>query len=349
MDPQPPTREPPVWARPQQAAHVPAVADGQPRIGAAERDLAEQRLRAALRDDVLTITEYDERLTLVMAARTQPELDEILADLPVPHRPAPPAQISECARVVAVLGNTEQRGRWRPAKGLQAIAVLGGARVDLRDAVTSDGTYEVNAYAVLGTVDVVVPDDAAVEMDGFSVLGDRSNGTLDPQASGVAVRINGYAVMGEINVRTATKREKRRWRADGDVDPPAAAPEPQRRKGSSGWGARIAAIALLGLLGAGPIRAAATADATVLFGSRQYLPTSAQIAGDNDIEVASFFGSIEVVLPEGVYARYGGMQIFGSAECHAPCEGPVQVPRVEIEATSMFGSVQIRHAGEPGR
>ena len=106
------------------------------------------------------------------------------------------------------------------------------------------------------------------------------------------------------------------------------------------------AIAVIALLGAGPIRAVATSDATVVFGSRQYTPTAEQLRGEDDIEVASFFGSVEVVLPEGVYARSGGLQLFGSAECGAPCAGPAEAQRVEVEATTMFGSAEIRYPGE---
>ena len=350
MEPQPPpTRPAPPFVTPTEPAPLPVAAEPQLRIGAAERDAAEQRLRQALRDDVLTITEYDERLGAVMAARTQSDLDGLLADLPAPPRPAAPVG-PECAKVVAVLGNTQQRGRWRPAKGLRAIAVMGGANVDLRDAVSDDGVFDITAYAVMGSVDVVVPDDAAVEVDGFSILGDRENTTADPQAPGATVRVTGYAVMGEVKVRTATKRERRRY----PVADEAAEPRPARSRSTLptdsarrfGWGRRIAAVAMIGLLGAGPIRAVATSDAAVLFGSRDYHPTAAELAGDNDIEVASFFGSIEVVLPEGVQARSGGLQLFGSAECGAACDGPVDADTVEVEATVMFGSAQIIYPSE---
>ena len=348
MEPQltPPTRPVPPWA-PTQPGPLPDVRPPERRIGATERDAAEQRLRQALRDDVLTIMEYDERLGAVMASRTQTEIDALLADLPEPPQPVQGAQLSECASVVAVLGNTEQRGRWRPAKGLRAVAVMGSAKVDLRDAVSDDGVFDITAYAVMGTVEVIVPDDAAVDVSGFSVLGDRENSTADPQAPGVTVRVTGYAVMGEVKVRLASKRERRRFPVPGQ-GPPATPPTPAvpRVHAPSGWGRRIAAIAVIGLLGAGPIRAVATSDAAVLFGSREYHPTPEQLAGDDDIEVASFFGSIEVVLPEGVYARSGGLQLFGSSECDAPCAGSAEARRVEVEATTMFGSAEIRYPGE---
>lgn len=326
---------------------VPAVADVavQPRIGAAERDVAEQRLRQALRDDVLTITEYDERLGLVMAARVQSDLDHVLADLPQPpQRPSP--TLPTCDRVVAVLGNTEQRGRWRPASGLRAIAVMGSAKVDLRDAVSDDGTFDIDAYAVMGTVEVIVPDGSAVIVDGFIIMGDRQNTTSEP-AGGPAVRVRGYGLMGEVKVRPASKRERRRFPV-GDEAPAPPAPSPARPTMRRGWGRKVAAVAVIGLLGAGPIRAVATADAVALFGSREYLPTKAELAGDNDIAVASFFGSVEVVLPDDVGARYGGLQMFGSAECGLPCDMAADATQVEIEATTMFGSTQIRHVGETG-
>lgn len=226
-----------------------------------------------------------------MAARVQSDLDRVLADLPEPPQASSPA-VPTCDRVVAVLGNTEQRGRWRPAPRLRAIAVMGSAKVDLRDAVSDDGTFDVDAYAIMGTVEVIVPDGSAVTVDGFIVMDDRQNTTSEP-AGGPAVRVRGYGLMREVKVRPASKRERRRF----PVGDEAPAPPASRTLGPiahRGWGRKLAAVAVIGLLGAGPIRAVATADAVALFGSKEYLPTQTELAGDDDIEATTMFGATQI-------------------------------------------------------
>ncbi len=52
------------------------------RIGDADRAAAAQRLQSGLTEGRLTQTEYDERASLVAEARTEADLDPLLADLP---------------------------------------------------------------------------------------------------------------------------------------------------------------------------------------------------------------------------------------------------------------------------
>jgi hypothetical protein len=59
------------------------------RIADADRDRAVDRLRAAASEGRLDPEELEERVAQALAARTQGELDQLTADLPAPHVPAP--------------------------------------------------------------------------------------------------------------------------------------------------------------------------------------------------------------------------------------------------------------------
>jgi hypothetical protein len=59
------------------------------RIADADRDRAVDRLRAAASEGRLDPDELEERVAQALAARTQGELDQLTADLPAPHVPAP--------------------------------------------------------------------------------------------------------------------------------------------------------------------------------------------------------------------------------------------------------------------
>lgn len=66
---------------------------------------ADQHLRWALAEDILTIGEFDDRLGQVLHAKTREDLDRIVADLPQPTAlPRPQAPLRPCSRIVAVMG-----------------------------------------------------------------------------------------------------------------------------------------------------------------------------------------------------------------------------------------------------
>jgi len=62
------------------------------RVSDAERQIAAERLRVAMSEGRLDLTEYDSRLGRAYAAVTYADLDVLVADLPAdPPRPAAPA------------------------------------------------------------------------------------------------------------------------------------------------------------------------------------------------------------------------------------------------------------------
>lgn len=80
-------------------------------------------------------------------------------------------------------------------------------------------------------------------------------------------------------------------------------------------------------------------DATAVMGSR------AVAVGDQErVEVGAIFGSVRVTVPDGVRARVTGTGLFGSTECQLACTGTGR--EVEVNATSLFGSVDVVRPGE---
>ncbi|TNC28641.1 LiaF transmembrane domain-containing protein [Amycolatopsis alkalitolerans] len=79
-------------------------------------------------------------------------------------------------------------------------ALLGGATLDLRQAHI-DREATVDALAVLGGVDVLVPKDWRVEIDGLPILGGFDDKTeADGSAGGPLLKVNATAVLGGVNV-----------------------------------------------------------------------------------------------------------------------------------------------------
>src|SRR5262249_50718988 len=109
------------------------------------------------------------------------------------------------SRTIAVLGNTEMRGRFRIDSSHEAISVLGNLELDLRGVVLGPGVTTLRVNAVLGTVEITVPPSLIVECEGRGVLGSFSGVYHVPEERGddePVLRIVGNAVLGTVDVRT---------------------------------------------------------------------------------------------------------------------------------------------------
>jgi hypothetical protein len=180
------------------------------RIGNRERDATLDVLNEAFAHGRLTPDELDERSTAALAARTEADLAQLVADLPsgghpaVPARslPALPADVHVSKTMVAVMSGVSRRGPWRPGNRARTIAVMGGADLDFRQAVTTESVLVLTAVAVMGGIDIIVPEDWTVSMSGFALMGGRDITTYsEPTVPRVHLHIRGWALMGGIDVK----------------------------------------------------------------------------------------------------------------------------------------------------
>ena len=180
------------------------------RISDAERDAAVARLRGGCADGRLTLDEFADRVGHVYGARTTGELERVVVDIPaVPA--APPERRASTKRIVSVLGGSRQSGRWRPARPTRAVAVLGSCLIDLTDAEVDTGDVEIRAIAVLGGIEVLVPEGVAAELTGLTILGAKDFKVSAHERPDVpVVRVRATSVLGGVTVRTRRFRRGRR-------------------------------------------------------------------------------------------------------------------------------------------
>jgi hypothetical protein len=196
-------------------------ADGQedlsPQIRASddERDRTTRRLTEAVGDGRLTLDEFIQRVDAVYAATTRGELDTITADLPTSAEPSPPATGTVEARSkrrwkVAIMGGSELKGRWRvPAKSGH-FALMGGSKIDLRDATLEASEIEITLVSIMGGNEVVVPRGVRVQVDATNIMGGNDvqvdESTVVPHSPVVHLRT--YSFMGGNTVRNPRQRSK---------------------------------------------------------------------------------------------------------------------------------------------
>ncbi len=192
------------------------------RASDADRERIAQVLHKATAEGRLDIHELDERLGAVYAAKTYGELVPITADLVLSGLPqaavAPQYQSAVDNRVggqpgssvsVAFWSGVNRKGQWVVPRMHQAVAVLGGIEIDLTHARFAEAEVTISCFAFWGGVEIRVPDDINVNVDGFGFMGafeDRAPSRRHiPGAP--TVRITGLAIMGGVEVKGPKKKK----------------------------------------------------------------------------------------------------------------------------------------------
>jgi hypothetical protein len=149
----------------------------------------------------LTLAEHQERVEKALAARTRADLEPLTRDLPSTPTPAP-ARRKPTRWLVAVMGGSDKKGRWRIGDRLNAVCVMGGGVLDLRQAEIDGDEVTINAVAVMGGLDIYVPDTVEVEVGGFAIMGgnDQRGSSRPPRPGAPLLHVNAYSLMGGIDV-----------------------------------------------------------------------------------------------------------------------------------------------------
>ncbi len=178
----------------------------------AERERIALLLRDAAAEGRLTLEELSDRAASAYSARTSTELDGLIRDLPKLAAVTPLPEPQRRTRwVVAVMSGARRKGRWRPGDRCAAVAVMGGCRLDLREAEISGLQLQITAVAVMGGVTIIVPEGIEVEVSGLSVMGGKDVKVADvPSLPGTpAVHVRVLSVMGGVQVRSKPLRRRK--------------------------------------------------------------------------------------------------------------------------------------------
>lgn len=197
------------------------------RASDALRQQTADTLAAAFADGQLSTTEFDERTSQAWHATFSDELALLTADLsPVARHEAASVQRTHSNAIayvtdqpggsgfsLAIMGGTEKRGDWHVAPAHSSLAVMGGNELDLREARLSSSETVINAFAVMGGIDIIVPEDVRVIDDGIGIMGgfgisNHRSCTMsqkDLPSDAPVIRIRGFALMGGVDILRAAR------------------------------------------------------------------------------------------------------------------------------------------------
>jgi len=168
-----------------------------------------QRVQEAFAEGRLDDAEFDERSRAALTARTQGELEALLADLPA--APAAPGTAPAVAGggpgrfAIALKSSVRRAGRWRVPERYTTVVYKGGGWLDLRAAELSGPVTTFVAVAYKSRVTILVPPSVRVEMTGFGVtqgLQDEEDPGYRLPADAPVIHVRGIAYKGTAEIAT---------------------------------------------------------------------------------------------------------------------------------------------------
>jgi hypothetical protein len=181
-----------------------------------------ERVIAALSEhfshDALDVDEFERRITVAHTSESSEEIDALLSDLPalpastttiatvpkVAPVVVPAAQVREAQTMLAIMGGVDRRGSWSMPRRLRLVTVMGGARLDLREARFPSGPVDIEILSVMGGTQIIVPPGLAVETHGSAIMGgfqEVNRAPIHPDADAPLLRVHGFVMMGGVDIQ----------------------------------------------------------------------------------------------------------------------------------------------------
>ncbi len=178
------------------------------RVSDAERDATLRRLGDHAAVGRLTLDELEERSGRALAAKTRGELATLTSDLPQDRDQAQPGpdQATRTKKpvrwMVAIMAGSHRRGRFRAVGSINAVAIMGGDEIDLREAEIEGGELTLNLVAIMGGANIYIPDSIEVEVGGFSLMGGNTEigSVRSPRPGAPLIRIRTYNLLGGATI-----------------------------------------------------------------------------------------------------------------------------------------------------
>lgn len=108
---------------------------------------------------------------------------------------------------ISMMGGVDRK-HWVVPRTHTTIALMGGNSIDLREAQFTSSEVTIAATAVMGGIDIIVPEGVRVVCNGFALMGGfeihmDDDATISPAelpADAPVVRVTGFALMGGVDV-----------------------------------------------------------------------------------------------------------------------------------------------------
>ena len=177
------------------------------RVSDAERDATVRTLGDHAAVGRLTLDELEDRAGQALTAKTRGELAALTSDLPQQATAtaadvAIPRTRKPVRWMVAIMGGSQRRGRFRAVGQVNSVSIMGGDEIDLREAEIEGGELTMNMFALMGGATVYVPDSVDLEVSGFSLMGGHTElgSQRSPRPGAPVIHIRSWNLMGGATI-----------------------------------------------------------------------------------------------------------------------------------------------------
>lgn len=201
------------------------VGDRELRVSDAEREHVGQLLQRAVGLGMLSLGEFTERMDTALAAKTRGELNAVLIDLPGVRligrpaappstfvnsspafsKPVPPVPGSNAAGNVirSRMSAVNRRGPWQVASRLYLNNWMSGVTLDFTEAIMSTQVVEVRIDDYCGSVTLIVPAEATVDLNALELIGSSVNNKVrtGPPLGPLHLVVHGRMRLGSVTAK----------------------------------------------------------------------------------------------------------------------------------------------------
>ncbi|RMH23403.1 MAG: hypothetical protein D6696_00575 [Acidobacteria bacterium] len=121
------------------------------------------------------------------------------------REPQPEVDAAAVINGLAICGGASRSSASSNFKGGDLVAIMGGVEVDLTRARIAGGPAVIDVFALWGGVEIRVPRDWSVSLEGIPLLGGFEDHTVQPRSGEEAGQliVRGLAIMGGVEVKNA--------------------------------------------------------------------------------------------------------------------------------------------------
>jgi len=172
-------------------------------ISHSERDQSLHELQNAFVTGRINEAELEKRTSKILEARTHNDLQNILIDI-VPPQPIISLSLSKTSNF-AIFSGVERKGPILLPQNFKVTAVFGGYHLDLSEAKFCAPVSTINLVAILGGIEVIVPESVNVYLHPSPILGGISSKLIHESSSmpKFTLHIRALAIFGGIEVSSA--------------------------------------------------------------------------------------------------------------------------------------------------
>ena len=183
-----------------------------------ERNNVIERLEHSFAQNLLDIDVYEKRMEIAVNTASKRELLSLIEDLPVPTETNKQSssfdrillnlgEIKDYDVTLALLSGATRKGLWYPPKRMKVVAIMGGVDLDYSQAQIPPGISNIDIFALMGGVNIFVPEGVNVEVTGIPIMGGIDNRAASSGKLGApTIKVNAITLMGGLDIKV--KRPK---------------------------------------------------------------------------------------------------------------------------------------------